>query len=111
MPCTTFVSDIEFLKTTGVASIDEWLPAAQTALGKRIAIQSAPFRTRRWFGRVVTLYSVLVDLGYGEAQIVNFAPRDGSDRSINHYVPEQEIAAWLMGLSSAQTAALAGDKP
>lgn len=98
MTCTTFVTDSDFRDKVGIPCIDEWLQDAQKVLGKRIGITSAKFRTRRFFGREIFLYSALIDIGHGQAQIINFAPRDGSSWSINTLVPAQEVAAWLMGI-------------
>lgn len=101
MPCSTFVNDATYIVVPNVAGLQEWIPLASKAIGKRIAVESHDFVTRSLFKlrrKKITLYSLLIDIGYGEAQIINFAPRDGSDWSINHYVPAQEVAAWAMGV-------------
>lgn len=101
MTCTTFVSESDFLNKPDHPAIAEWHSPAEKALGRRIAIARRELTGRRVFFKrppPAVFYIAMIDLGNGQAQIVNFAPRDGSSWSINHYVPAQEIAAWLMGI-------------
>lgn len=105
MTATTFVSESDFIAPDD-PHIREFLSEAERVLGKRIAVRlSRDWSARRWWQRErPKLYYVMVDLGNGQAQIINFAPRDGSSWSINHNVPAQEVAAWLMGICTAATA-------
>lgn len=104
MPCTTFVSDSDFQQPDHPA-IAEWIHEASKRLGCRIGIARADALRGRWpFRKRERLYGVLLDLGHGQAQVINFAPREGSDWSINQYVPAQEVAAYLMGIATARAA-------
>lgn len=109
---TTFVNDADFV-TSEVPCIREWHVAAEEALGVKIAVQESRRRGRWWQKQAPPVYCVLLDVyggsGARQAQMINFAPRDGSEWSINTYVPAQEVAAWMMGvITGARNAPDAG---
>ena len=110
MSITTFVTEADFI-TPDNDAIREWLVQAENALGKKIAVKRARV-TNSWWRRKWSTpsYTVMIYLGAGQAQIVNFSPRDVSTWSINTSVPAQEVAAWLMGIVAGHNAALAGGK-
>lgn len=104
MPVTTYVNEDFWSRDQEDKRISEFLREAEAALGKRIAAEGrdTTVGTWPWFRRTWRVYQVLLDIGGGQAQVVNFAPRDDSDWSINTAVPATEVAAYLMGLATAK---------
>ena len=99
MPVTTFVDENAWYNIPNVSDLRTWIPLVIRVLGKRVSVEEREFVKRSWFGvKSYKMYTVLIELGDGEAQILNFAPRNNSKCSINHYVTSQEVAAWAMGV-------------
>lgn len=104
MPITTFVTDAEY-SVSSHPVINVWLADAEKALGKRIAIyEISRWHGHWWWKKGMRLFSAMVEVGNGDAQVINFAPREDSEWSINSYVPAQEVAAWLMGICTGASA-------
>ena len=100
MPIVTYMSpgSEPALKSEDVAKL---LAEVRKVSGKHVIVEETETVRRRWF-RTVTrrLYQVLWPLDGCEHQIINFGPGEGSESSINTWVPEQVVTAWMLGLVS-----------
>lgn len=97
MPACTYLGEYEYASPSGVKALDEALSELR-ALTKddwRVAVRT--FVTGRlWWRKEVRLYEIYCALGGGEFQVINFY-RDGTDWTINHYVPAELAVAYLYG--------------
>ena len=99
MPICTYLREHELYRPIANATVSEWLEHARKATGRRIQVQEHEFVQRRWFRKPLKLlrYQILWPVFDGiEHQVMNFY-RDGSDWTLNTYVPAEMAVAYLMG--------------
>jgi hypothetical protein len=101
MCITTYINESEKNQPTGIKALDEELTAVRKRTGDDWQVVTVTRSVGFWRRKQVTLYGLLFDYaGTGiEYQIINFY-RDGTDWSINTYVPAELIVAYLMGVQA-----------
>ena len=97
------------LAQTGHKTVDDTLRNLRAITGKDWRIEKHLQRSGFFRKRLRELFCLYIGvgdgiMGYKEFQIVNFY-RDGTDWSINHYVPAELLVAYMYGASqpSAET--------
>lgn len=99
MCCCTYLNESEQVqKPIQNRHITEWLEKVNSLTGQGWIVKEHKTTRRRWFKEVVTYrYELLVPTRLPEYQEINFY-RDGTDWSINFYVPAELIVAYLIGI-------------
>ena len=103
MPACTYLGQNEYLAPTGVKALDEALAELRSVTGEDWRVAVRRFVTGRlWWRKEVQHFELYCGLGGGEFQIINFY-RDGTDWSINHYVPAELVVAYIFGTIGGAT--------
>jgi hypothetical protein len=101
MPATTWLRVDEYLRPTGNKMIDNTLGQLRTITGKDWRIEKhQTIKGHLWWKHSADLFCLYLGVGDtplgSEFQIINFY-RDGTDWSINHYVPAELVVAYMFG--------------
>lgn len=103
MPMTTYLMQFEGLQSTMEPDLDDLLDDARGATGQDWRILERTVRVRRhgflWRKRSVERrYQLLVGVGSGEFEVINFWQPWHRQWSINDLVPPSLVMAYLHGL-------------
>ena len=113
MPATTFMRPDECLAPTGHKTVDEVLRDLRSITGKDWRVEKHLQRSGFFRKRTRELFCLYLGVGDGllgyEFQIINFY-RDGTDWSINHYVPAELLVAYMYGASQPSVVTQPGDE-